>query len=186
MKIVTKECSSTLEVKRSKFITHIVPYNSFESTLQRLQNSHPKARHIVTAFRYLNEFDQIIEGSSDDGEPKGTAGKPALAVLQGEDLVNVAVIIVRYFGGIKLGTGGLVRAYGDAVHEVLKVCELKVYEKMEQRVLHCSYDILRQVEYEAKKLGVTILSKDFNASVSLKVEASQEALEKFWKRVSCL
>ena len=62
------------------------------------------------AYRHLNEFEQIVENSSDDGEPKGTSGKPNLAVLAGNELINTAVIIVRYFGGIKLGTGGLVRA----------------------------------------------------------------------------
>ena len=80
---------------------------------------HPKARHHVYAYRYLNEYEQIVENSSDDGEPKGTSGKPSLHVLAGHELINTAVIIVRYFGGIKLGTGGLVRAYSDAVNSVI-------------------------------------------------------------------
>jgi len=69
-----------------------------------LRESHPKARHIVYAYRELNEFEQIVENSSDDGEPKGSSGVPVLNVLRGEDFINVAILVVRYFGGIKLGT----------------------------------------------------------------------------------
>jgi len=76
-----------------------------------LKIEHPKARHIVYAYRELNEFNQIIENSSDDGEPKGSSGVPVLNVLRGEEFINVAILVVRYFGGIKLGIGGLVRAY---------------------------------------------------------------------------
>ena len=102
--------------KQSKFIAHIMPYSRYDEVLESLKAEHPKARHFVTAFRYINEFDQVVEGSSDDGEPRGTSGKPTLAVLQGNTLINAAIITVRYFGGTKLGTGGLVRAYSDATN----------------------------------------------------------------------
>ncbi|MEA1983821.1 MAG: YigZ family protein, partial [Campylobacterota bacterium] len=77
MKYTDHSSTFTHEVKQSKFIAHFVPYSLYESTLETLKEQHPKARHFVTAFRYLNEFDQVVEGSSDDGEPKGTSGKPS-------------------------------------------------------------------------------------------------------------
>ncbi|MEJ2415034.1 MAG: YigZ family protein, partial [Sulfurimonas sp.] len=78
MQYIQKHYTCTLEVKQSKFIAHLIPYEFYETTLEQLKQEHPKARHFVTAFRYLNEFDQVVEHSSDDGEPKGTSGKPSL------------------------------------------------------------------------------------------------------------
>lgn len=108
MKFVQKEFTATLEEKKSKFLAFLVPYKDFDKTMQRLRSEHPKAVHFVYAYRYLNEFEQIVENSSDDGEPRGTSGKPTLAVLSGAGIINSAAIIVRYFGGIKLGTGGII------------------------------------------------------------------------------
>ena len=121
MKFVQKEFSYTIEEKKSKFISYLFPYSNFDEVMKRLREEHPKAVHFVYAYRYLNEFEQIVENSSDDGEPKGTSGKPTLAVLSGADIVNSAVVIVRYFGGTKLGTGGLVRAYSNSANEVIKI-----------------------------------------------------------------
>ncbi len=81
------------------------------------------------AIRYLNEYNQIVENSSDDGEPKGCAGVPALNILRGKDLINCAVLIVRYFGGIKLGTGGMARAYALSVKEVIEISDIIEYKK---------------------------------------------------------
>ena len=97
MKFVTKELITTLEIKKSKFIVSLFPYADFNQVMERLKHEHPKARHHVYAYRFLNEFEQIVENSSDDGEPKGTSGRPSLTVLAGHELINSAVIIVRYF-----------------------------------------------------------------------------------------
>ena len=174
MYFINKEFSSTLEIKKSKFIAHFIPYNDFKSTMQQLQKDHPKGRHFVYAYRYLNEFDQIVENSSDDGEPKGTSGKPSLAVLSGAAIINSAVIIVRYFGGIKLGTGGLVKAYSDAVNLVVKNSELIKYEKLEKKSLIVSYSNLSKIEYTIAQFRVTILDKIFQSDVKLILEASKE------------
>jgi uncharacterized YigZ family protein len=174
MQYIKKCYESTLEVKQSKFIAHLVPYANYEETLRKLQEDHPKARHFVTAFRYLNEFKQIVESSSDDGEPKGTSGKPALMVLQGKELINTAVIVVRYFGGTKLGTGGLVRAYSDAVNEVIQKAELLEYKEMVQKRVYFSYGDIRLVEYECENFGVTIKEKKFQQSAAFLLEAPTE------------
>ncbi|OHD91868.1 MAG: YigZ family protein, partial [Sulfuricurvum sp. RIFCSPLOWO2_12_43_5] len=130
MKTVEKLFSDSIEIKGSKFIAHLIPNTMFDEQMARLRAEHPKAVHWVSASRSLNEFDQIIESSSDDGEPKGTSGKPTLAVLQGHELINAAIITVRYFGGTKLGPGGLVRAYADAANAVYAQAQLHTYEKL--------------------------------------------------------
>lgn len=161
MDTVTQHTTETLEVKRSKFIAHLFPYEQFDAQMAQLREAHPKARHFVTGYRYLNELDQIVEGCSDDGEPKGTSGKPTLAVLQGSEMINVGIITVRYFGGVKLGTGGLVRAYGDAVNLVLGEAALVPYEKQLQCRIACDYATIGMVEYTLEQQRVRALEKQF-------------------------
>ncbi len=169
---------ATLEEKKSKFIAHLAPYSEFDKLFDRLKKEHPKARHLVTAFRFLNEFDQITEGSSDDNEPRGTAGKPALHVLQGNDLINVCVVVVRYFGGTKLGTGGLVRAYSDSVNLALKNSKLIRYEKEANLSFKCDYSDLGRIEYTMEQLGISDISKDFQAlHVELEIKATPKQIE---------
>ena len=174
MKFVQKEFSCTFEEKKSKFIAYLMPYHLFDAVMKKVREEHPKARHYVYAYRYLNEFDQIVENSSDDGEPKGTSGKPSLTVLAGNELINTAVIIVRYFGGIKLGTGGLVRAYGDSVNEVIKIAEFKEYQKLISKTLICEYNELSQLEYLLNQENINIKSKEFSTQVNLKIELTNE------------
>lgn len=177
MFFVEKEFVNTIEVTKSKFIAHLCPYSDFEKVLQRLKNEHPKARHFVYAYRYLNEFDQIVENSSDDGEPRGTSGKPTLAVLGGNELINCAVIIVRYFGGTKLGTGGLVRAYSDATNEVIKIANLKEYKKLFTKTIEVDYSDLSKVEYQLNTLGLNIVSKIFDQKVTIEISGTKEQIE---------
>jgi len=152
--------------------------------MNRLKSEHPKARHFVYAYRYLNEFDQIVENSSDDGEPKGTSGKPCLSVLAGQEIINTAVIVVRYFGGVKLGTGGLVRAYSDSVNEVLQISEFKPYQKLISKILECEYTELSQLEYLLNQEEITIKSKDFSTKVSLEIELTAEQCNKLEVKLS--
>lgn len=177
MKFVQKEFSFTLEEKKSKFIAFLTPYSQFNELMQRLRAEHPKARHFVYAYRYLNEFDQIVENSSDDGEPRGTSGRPSLAVINGAGIINSAVIIVRYFGGVKLGTGGLVKAYGSSVNEVLEIAELFEYKKLITKTLVCEYKDLSQLEYILEQNNIKIANKDFTTDVHLEIKASQQEFE---------
>ncbi|MEA1918306.1 MAG: YigZ family protein [Campylobacterota bacterium] len=177
--------TETLVIKQSKFIAHMMPYRQFDEVLIRLKEEHPKARHFVTAFRYLNEHEQVVEGSSDDGEPKGTSGKPSLHVLQGNALINSAVIIVRYFGGTKLGTGGLVRAYGDAVNLVIRESELIPYEKTSLLACACSYHDFGRVVYVIAQKQAVLLTKDFGTSeVKLQIKGNLEQIEVIKKELN--
>ncbi|MHA6555504.1 IMPACT family protein [Corynebacterium pyruviciproducens] len=111
-----------LEIKRSRFISHIARVQSEDEARQfvtSIKQRYPDARHHCSAYFYNVEGANPVERSSDDGEPSGTAGKPILDVLTGSGLEDIACVVVRYFGGIKLGTGGLVRAYSDATAAAL-------------------------------------------------------------------
>ena len=185
--IFVKEVSTkTLEIKQSKFIAYLTPYSLYEKTLQELKDSHPKARHFVVAYRYLNEFKQVVEHSSDDGEPKGTSGKPSLMVLQGTGVINSAVIIVRYFGGTKLGTGGLVRAYSDSVNLVLDSAQTFEYKEEIFVDISLDYANIRMVEYECLERDIDIIEKNFDAKIIYKLKASKSDMDDFLLKVDRL
>jgi len=176
--------------KQSKFIAHLVPYALYDETLAGLKEEHPKARHFVVAWRYINEYDQIVEHCSDDGEPKGTSGKPTLAVLSGNELINSAVIIVRYFGGTKLGTGGLVRAYSDACNAVINQSTLIPYVKLQGFVFSVKYTDISLIEYRLEEEKIVIKEKSFDSEGAfLNVMAEKEIWERFAKeneRLICI
>lgn len=178
MQFVKDNVTVTYEVKKSKFIATLIPYKEFDSTLKMLKNKHPKARHFVYAYRYLNTLEQIVENSSDDGEPKGTSGKPALTVLYGNELINSAVIIVRYFGGVKLGTGGLVKSYTEATNLAIKSARLQQYIKLHTAKIDFEYSHISKVEYHALHLNVEIKEKIFQQNVVFIVSGSYQMLEK--------
>jgi uncharacterized YigZ family protein len=187
MNTIEETYISTYEIKKSKFIAHLVPIHEFEGLQEELRAKHPKSRHVVYALRYLNEFDQIVENSSDDGEPKGSSAPPALNVLRGEEMINVAVLIVRYFGGIKLGIGGLVRAYGSAVKEVIADSNVILYEKMLNFQFNTTYSEIQRVEYILNKIGITQIEREFlNDGVEWNIESTEIKLEQFEEEKKCM
>ena len=142
--------------------------------------------HFVYAFRYLNELGQIVEDKSDDGEPKGTSALPCLNVLRGGELINLAVIVVRYFGGIKLGTGGLVRAYSSAVNAVLDTASLLEFERKKRINLSVNLSVFARVEHSLRQNKLES-DKEFGAnSVQLAISVSeneQKALLEFAQKL---
>ncbi|MEA3418868.1 MAG: YigZ family protein [Campylobacterota bacterium] len=180
MQTINQSFNTATEVNRSRFITHLVPVSEFAGLQKRLKSEHPKANHVVYALRSLNEYDQIVENSSDDGEPKGCAGVPALNILRGEGLVNCAVLIVRYFGGIKLGTGGMSRAYALAVKDVLNEATLIPYEKEVSYEFSTSYSDVEKTLYLLKQLDLLHYEREFGIdSVQWELRGSAEKIEKF-------
>jgi uncharacterized YigZ family protein len=187
MKTVEKEIISIYEIKKSKFITHLVPISEFEGLQDRLKAQHPKARHVVYALRYLNEFDQIVENLSDDGEPKGSSAQPALNVLRGEEMINVALLIVRYFGGIKLGIGGLVRAYGNATKEVIAEANAIIYEKMLKYSFKTTYSDIQKTEYLLNKCEIIDIKREFlNDGVEWNIYTTRQKIDKFKEEQECM
>lgn len=121
--VPAKEARAEIEVRKSRFIASAGPAFSVEQArefISRIRTEFPGANHYVPVY-LIGREPNLIEHCSDAGEPSGTAGRPALAVIKGSEMRDIVVVITRYFGGIKLGTGGLVRAYSDAARAVLAV-----------------------------------------------------------------
>jgi len=150
------------EIKRSKFVSYLFPYSEFENLLNELKKEHTKARHFVYAFRYLNQFERVVDGRSDDEEPKGTAGKPTLNTMVGAKLINSGIITVRYFGGIKLGTGGLVKSYSKSANLVMENSKILEFEKLITDEVKLSYSDISKFEYLVTKFNIQILDKNFD------------------------
>jgi len=163
------EKETEILVVNSRFIASIAPAFSVDEARQlmvKVHIAHPADSHHVPAF-IIGHGQSIIEHCSDDGEPSGTAGRPALAVLKGSGLGDVVVVVTRYFGGTKLGTGGLVRAYTDAVKAVL--VDLPLAEKI---ATHTAMVVLPYSLFERIRNLVTdhhglILDEDFTVDVTM-------------------
>ncbi len=166
--------------KGSHFHGFLCPYAQFDTTLQTLRAQHPKAVHFVTSTRFLNEYGQMVESFSDDGEPKGSSGMPTLNVLRGKGLVNVGFISVRYFGGTLLGIGGLVRAYTDCALQTIASAEIVRYIALATLCVDVSFAKLQHAQYLAKKLAIVITQQTFDVSgARLVLQASAQTLAEF-------
>ncbi|GAB3691044.1 IMPACT family protein [Salinarchaeum chitinilyticum] len=140
---VAGRASAAFEVQGSEFLGYVAPVESegkAEAFVAEIEADHDDATHVVPAYRVRTEDAYLREYSSDDGEPAGSAGKPALNVLQGQELENVAVAIVRYYGGTNLGVGGLVSAYGRAAAEAIDAAGVVEREPHEQFTVTVAYD----------------------------------------------
>lgn len=183
MNTVREIIYSDFQNKGSRFLGFLIPRKLFEITLKDLKNSHSKAVHFVYAYRFV-QSNQICERFSDDGEPRGSAGMPVLNVLRGEDLADVAMVVVRYFGGVLLGVGGLVRAYGKSallcVESGKKKEAIIPFEFCKSIFLECPYPLLGRVEYLAKKLSVTLEKEEFlEKSIRLRIFGNLKNVDTF-------
>lgn len=179
LKTVRDSVNSVLEVKKSQFIAHLVPISAFESTLTCLRQEHRKARHFVWAIRHLNPLGQIVENCTDDGEPRNTSGKPTLNALQAHELIDVALITVRYFGGTKLGTGGLVRAYNEAAQDAILSAELIPLSHLYSRTFSIDYQQSHHADYLLQQAQLKILNKTFAADhIELTLQGEKTEIER--------
>lgn len=157
--------------KGSKFLSFAIPVCSVDDAkmvLQSFRANYHDARHICYA--YVIGYPNSVVRSSDDGEPSGTAGKPILAQIQAKQLSDVMVVVVRYFGGVLLGTGGLVVAYREATVDALN--NTTVYTKIIEQALtiQCAYPQLNEVMKIIKDNNLTIISQTLEISCTLKVQ----------------
>lgn len=140
---IKQEISNTIVIEKSKFITYLKTVNSeqeYKDYLKEIKKKHYDATHVCSAY-----VADDIKRSSDDGEPSGTAGVPILNVLVKNNLNNTCALVVRYFGGIKLGAGGLIRAYGNSVSETLKKATLVDDFSYNKYQITLSYEIANKV-----------------------------------------
>ncbi|CNF04722.1 IMPACT family protein [Yersinia nurmii] len=164
--------SVTEEIKKSRFITllaHTNGVNEAKAFIQQTKEEHPTARHHCWAFVAGAPTDSQQLGFSDDGEPSGTAGKPILAQLMGSHIGEITAVVVRYYGGIKLGTGGLVKAYGSGVQQALKQIEVKYKVPQVEYTLLCDYAQLAMVESLLQQVDGQILQGEYGAQVNLRL-----------------
>lgn len=142
-----------LEVKRSKFLTFVTNADDraqAEVFIRNLREQHPQANHVCWAY-IAGAPNTTIRSMSDDGEPSGTAGMPMLKILEYSGYGDIVVAVVRYFGGTKLGTGGLVKAYSDAVKLVVGACPREVKRELSHIKLICPYDLSGRIEHLCHK-----------------------------------
>lgn len=175
-------------VVNSRFITNLEYAGSVEEArahLARVRGHHPTTTHNVPAF-IIGHGNSIITHCSDDGEPSGTAGRPALAVLQGSGLGDVSVVVTRYFGGTLLGTGGLVRAYGDAVREVLKGVKFAALLPATTLMFVTPYRLYDQVLRLIEAHNGQVLDTAFLEEITVTVRFKDEEVEAFSGQLSNL
>lgn len=176
-------------VSRSRFICFISPCASHEEAKQHLkkcQQLHPQASHHCYAFLTGRPEDSQGYGFSDDGEPSGTAGRPMLSVLQGSDIGELSAIVVRYFGGTKLGTGGLQRAYGGSVRQALLLLATTIKVPMVEQQLTCDYAQINDVLYFVEQAKGEIIQQDFAAQIALVIALPEAQLTKVKQQLQTL
>ena len=172
MRTITANLTSKYEIKNSKFITILIKIdNNFnlKRTLNQIKEEYPKATHYCYCYRTIN-----LQKSSDDDEPSGTAGIPMLNVLIKEDLINILAVVVRYFGGIKLGAGGLVRAYTTSLTTALKMANLCTLE--EGYIVRISTDYSMQKELDYLLKNIEIINKDYGSNITYDIAISKNKL----------
>ncbi|MBR2241115.1 MAG: YigZ family protein [Clostridia bacterium] len=165
--------------KKSKFIASLFYIDSEEKAqeiLKSIKKQYFDARHNCFAYRVMTESG-IIERFSDDGEPSGTAGGPMLNIMAKENLCNVLVIVTRYFGGILLGTGGLVRAYSEATSKVIETATIATETLGLEVQIEIDYNELEMIKYYCKKNGINIVNIVYEDNIKCYLEVTNEELE---------
>ncbi|AMO90008.1 hypothetical protein WM42_2311 [Corynebacterium simulans] len=166
---VPGEIENEFEIKRSRFITlvdRVTCESEARGFIDAARERFPDARHHCSAYIYHVDEANPVERSSDDGEPSGTAGKPMLDVLKGSGMLDICAVVVRYFGGVKLGAGGLVHAYGGSVSEALELVERSTRALRELYTAEFSHAQAGRVEAELRNRGYEITDTAYGAAVT--------------------
>ena len=184
MKTVEKEKIVEFEEKKSKFIGYIKPVSTVtdaEKFIQEIKKMHPGATHNVPLYRVVESGQEYFK-YNDDGEPANTAGKPMAEMLNILDIYNVAIVATRYFGGIKLGAGGLIRNYAKMAK--LAINEARIIEYIEKSIFIIDFDYNITAEFESflntyeKEYNIEIEEKNYSNRVTMKIKANSNIEEK--------
>lgn len=187
MKTIARESQSEIKIKKSQFICRLFPTatkRESKEIIREISELYSDATHNCTA--YITEDG---EGYDDNGEPSGTAGKPMLNALRKNDLHNITAIVTRYFGGIKLGAGGLVRAYGKSVLEAIDSSEIVEIEFYDVYTIDFEYVDMKTVEKEIRDNRLKVINKEFLEKVRYEAVSPSNIdiaglFEKFQDRIS--
>lgn len=181
--VIEKEGQGEIVEKKSRFIAHVFPVHSEEEALshiEKIKKEYWDARHNCYAF--IIGKNNEIQRFSDDGEPQGTAGKPILEVLTNGNIHNTLIVVTRYFGGTLLGTGGLVRAYGQSAKagvensKVMYVCEGVAFK------LVCDYNSIGKIKYIMAQMNI-VAEEEYGADVTLYIDMKKRNFESFKSQV---
>ena len=170
--------------KRSRFIGHVRPIESEDearSYIEQMKKRYHDARHNCWCYR-LKEGG--VERYSDDGEPQGTAGQPMLGVFQKEGVFNVCCVVTRYFGGVLLGAGGLVRAYTQSAKDALDAAGISVVRQWAEVAVSCPYGLFERVKLELETAGGVPGEHEYAADVTVRALLPEGAVEGFSARVT--
>ena len=178
-----KEASAEFEEKRSIFIGYAKPVKSETEAMEfvkRIRGKHGDARHNVFAYTLNNG---VTAGYSDDGEPQGTAGIPVLDVLRKSGVDDACIVVTRYFGGILLGAGGLVRAYSAAAKMALDAAEIAVFEPYTEFSLTCSYPDYQKISAELPRFSALVDDTEYADSVTVKFAIKSQKEDQLIDRI---
>ena len=182
---VKTEGSHEIVIQKSRFIGHVKRVETEEDAIafiQKIKKEHKDATHNCSAYM-IGEHD-LIQKASDDGEPSGTAGVPILEVLKKKGLKDTAVVVTRYFGGIKLGAGGLIRAYSGSASQSIDEIGVVKRQLMQLAEIHIDYTLLGQVENELRQSPYTLRTIDYADRVVLHVAMQSGKEEEFQSYVT--
>ena len=181
MKSIQKEITNEIIINKSKFITILTNINDIDKVKEKLENikkTYKDATHYCFAYIINNH-----EKCSDNGEPSGTAGMPILNVLKQNNLTNILCVVIRYFGGIKLGAGGLIRAYSTSASEALNKANIVNLVKGYKIIIEFSYDNIKQIDYLLKNIQI---KKDYSNNITYTFKIKEEKLNKIENELSKL
>ncbi len=170
------------EVKKSRFIARVAPVSSRDEVktwVEQAHRDHPDARHVCWAYQIGRPGSAAEAAMHDAGEPSGTAGKPILNVIQHKDMGDVLVIVIRYFGGVKLGAGGLVRAYAGAAESVLSAVDRVVAKPVVSAHITLGYADEQPLRHWCEVHGAEVLAVNYGASVTAEVSVPEDLVESF-------
>lgn len=175
------DVSSKVIEKKSRFIGNLIYVTSkdeAEEKIKEIKKKYYDARHNCIAYRVLEEG-IVIEKASDDGEPSGTAGAPMLNILKKNNLCNVLIVVTRYFGGILLGTGGLVRCYSQACLDAIEISKkIEMCEGIEF-IVKINYDEFENFKYYCGKNDIDIINTEYDEKIVCNIQMKKENKEKF-------
>ena len=184
MKTVEKETVIEFEEKKSKFIGYIKPVSTVEKAekfIASIREIHPNATHNVPLYRVVEEGQEYFK-YNDDGEPTNTAGKPMAEILNILDVYNVAIVATRYFGGIKLGAGGLIRNYAKTAKIAVNEAGIVEYKEKSLFIIDYDYEYTGEVEsflnMYKKEFEIEVVEKNYSSRVTMKIKADSEIEEK--------
>lgn len=178
--VPAQECETEYRVKKSRFIARLVPVENraqVNAAVARARRDYPDARHHCWAYLLGKPADATNAGMSDDGEPAGTAGKPILNVLQHGELGDVLVVVIRYFGGVKLGAAGLVRAYGTATQQVLDIAPARPLTQWHHFRLFGSFSLEQPLRHLLAGLKGDLHGIRYGTGIEVDLQLAAEDME---------